>query len=129
MSISIPLSCLCIRSGLRFDHKGDDSNNRFSNLTHDVFSERIIMIMAQQTHDPHCAGRHFRTKLMSRYIGAGQNDRFDLALLLFASFVGIGTGLHKNELLYLPVLVPQVQQASFRVNICSLVTNFYRTPI
>ena len=66
---------------------------------------------------------------MSRYIGAGQNDWFDVALLLFASFVGIGTGLHKNDLLYLPVLVPQVQQASFRVNICSLVTNFYRTPI
>ena len=29
---------------------------------------------------PHCAGRHFRTKLMSRYIGAGQNDRFDVRI-------------------------------------------------
>ena len=26
---------------------------------------------------PHCSGRHFRTKLMSQYIGAGQNDWFD----------------------------------------------------
>ena len=27
-----------------------------------------------------CAGRHFRTKLMSWYIGAGQNDRFDVRI-------------------------------------------------
>ena len=28
----------------------------------------------------HRAGRHFRTKLMSRYIGAGQNGRFDMRI-------------------------------------------------
>ena len=28
----------------------------------------------------HCAGRHFWTKLMSQYIGAGQNDRFDVRM-------------------------------------------------
>ena len=28
----------------------------------------------------HCAGRHFRTKLMSRYIGVGQNDGFDVRI-------------------------------------------------
>ena len=28
----------------------------------------------------HCAGRHFRIKLMSRYIGAGQNDQFDVKI-------------------------------------------------
>ena len=29
---------------------------------------------------PLCSGRHFRTKLMSRYIGAGPNDRFDVRI-------------------------------------------------
>ena len=28
----------------------------------------------------HCSGRHFRTKLMSRYIGVGPNDRFDVRI-------------------------------------------------
>ena len=28
----------------------------------------------------HCAGRHFRIKSMSRYIGAGQNDQFDVRM-------------------------------------------------
>ena len=28
----------------------------------------------------HCSGRHFRTKLMSRYIGAGQNDWLDVRI-------------------------------------------------
>ena len=28
----------------------------------------------------HCAGRHFRTKLMSQYIGFGQKDRFDVRI-------------------------------------------------
>ena len=28
----------------------------------------------------HCAGSHFRTKLMSRYIGVGPNDRFDVRI-------------------------------------------------
>ena len=28
----------------------------------------------------HCTGRHFKTKLMSQYIGAGQNDRFDVRM-------------------------------------------------
>ena len=28
----------------------------------------------------HCAGRHFRTKLMSQYIGSGQNDGFDVRI-------------------------------------------------
>ena len=28
----------------------------------------------------HRSGRHFRTKLMSRYIGAGKNDRFDVRM-------------------------------------------------
>ena len=28
----------------------------------------------------HRSGRHFRTKFMSQYIGAGQNDRFDVRI-------------------------------------------------
>ena len=37
-------------------------------------------MMSQQGDNAHRSGRHFRTKLMSRYIGAGQNDRFDVRM-------------------------------------------------
>ena len=36
--------------------------------------------MSQQGDNAHRSGRHFRTKLMSRYIGADQNDRFDVRM-------------------------------------------------
>ena len=46
---------------------------------------------------PHCSGRHFRTKLMSRYIGAGQNDRFDVRIQEVVSKVqNPGGFLRKN---------------------------------
>ena len=45
----------------------------------------------------HCAGRHFRTKLMSQYIGAGQNDRFDVRIQELVSKVqNPGGFLRKN---------------------------------
>ena len=37
-------------------------------------------MMSQQGDNAHRSGRHFRTELMSRYIGAGQNDRFDVRI-------------------------------------------------
>ena len=45
----------------------------------------------------HCAGRHFRTKLMSQYIGAGQNDRFDVRIQeLNSKAKNPGGGLRKK---------------------------------
>ena len=41
----------------------------------------------------HCAGRHFRTKLMSQYIGSGQNDQFDVRIQELVSKVQKNGGL------------------------------------
>ena len=46
----------------------------------------------------HCAGRHFRTKLMSRYIGSGQKKRFDVGIQELVSKVQKRTLLRKDVL-------------------------------
>ena len=45
-----------------------------------VWYRNLEMKMAFWIIDTHCAGRPLRTKLMSRYIGPGQNDRFDVRI-------------------------------------------------
>ena len=53
--------------------------------------------MKGRKYSTHCSGRHFRTKLMSQYIGAGQNDRFDVRIQeLVSKAKNPGGGLRKK---------------------------------
>ena len=45
----------------------------------------------------HCSGRDFRPKLMSRYIGAGQNDRFDVRIQELVSKVQDPGGIFEKK--------------------------------
>ena len=45
-----------------------------------IFEMGNIPSIFSAEYKSHCAGRHFMTKLMCRYIGAGQNDRFDVRI-------------------------------------------------
>ena len=66
----------------------------------------------------HCAGRRFRTKLKSRYIGAGQNDRVDVRIQeLVSKAENPGGFLRKNVFLgpflgYFLVAWPFLHQSS-----------------
>ena len=54
-------------------------------------------MMSQQGDNAHRSGRHLRTKLMSQYIGSGQNNWFDVRIQELVSKVQNPGGFLRNK--------------------------------
>ena len=87
----------------------------------------------------HCAGRHFRTKLMSQYIGSGQNIRFDVRIRELVSkvqdlgpfwrknvFYSLFLGFSDFRLVVWPFLLQSLWNCGSRLKLNFMTTLFYK---